>query len=107
VRVNGFLLAAGEHVVAAGHGEPNTRLDAFYVTSSSTEVPGLAPAAVSPTACDVNGDLSVNVVDVQLEVNQALGAEPCVSDINGDGLCNVVDVQRVVNAALGGACVSP
>jgi len=50
---------------------------------------------------------ATNVVDVQLEVNQALGVAPCASDINKDGQCNVIDVQRVVNAALGGACVSP
>jgi hypothetical protein len=46
------------------------------------------------------------VLDVQLEVNMALGAIPCTGDINKDGACNVIDVQRVVNAALGGACVT-
>ena len=59
------------------------------------------------SACDVNGDGSTNVVDVQLEVNQALAMTSCTADINKDGMCNVIDVQRVVNAALGGACVSP
>jgi len=63
--------------------------------------------AAQPSACDVNGDGSTNVVDVQLQVNQALGIVACTSDINRDGACNVIDVQRVVNAALGGACVSP
>jgi hypothetical protein len=59
--------------------------------------------------CDVNGDGSTNVVDVQQNVNTALGITACTStyDMNKDGLCNVIDVQRVTNAALGGQCVSP
>jgi hypothetical protein len=57
---------------------------------------------ISP--CDVNGDGVVNVVDVQLEVNMALGIGPCT---NPSGTCTVVSVQRVVNAALAGSCVSP
>ena len=61
----------------------------------------------SGSTCDVNQDGSTNVVDVQLEINQALGVASCKSDFNKDGRCNVTDVQRVVNAVLGGACVSP
>jgi len=53
-------------------------------------------ATPPPTACDVNRDGTMNVLDVQLEVNQALGITPCTSDINQDGQCNVIDVQRVV-----------
>jgi hypothetical protein len=66
-----------------------------------------APPPPSGSACDVNGDSVTNVVDVQQEVNQALGIASCKADINKDGQCTVVDVQRVVNAALGGQCVSP
>ena len=57
------------------------------------------------SACDVNRDWSTNVADVQLQVNQALGAAACASDLNRDGSCNVADVQRDVNASLGGPCV--
>jgi hypothetical protein len=59
--------------------------------------------------CDVNQDGTINVVDVQLEINAALGMTACaqVYDIDKDGLCNIVDVQRVIAAALGGPCVSP
>jgi hypothetical protein len=57
--------------------------------------------------CDVNTDGTTNVSDVQLSVNQAVGAAICnTADINIDRSCNVVDVQRVVNAALGGQCVT-
>jgi hypothetical protein len=59
-----------------------------------------------PSACDLNGDLSTNVSDVQQCVNQAIGTAACsTGDITKDGTCNVVDVQRTVNAALGGPCV--
>jgi hypothetical protein len=54
--------------------------------------------------CDVNNDGQTTVVDVQLEVNMALGISPCT---NASGTCTVVSVQRVVNAALGGQCVNP
>jgi len=62
-------------------------------------------AGAPPRSCDVNSDGSVNVVDVQVSVNQAVGVSACgTGDINGDSACNVVDIQRVINAALGGAC---
>jgi hypothetical protein len=74
-------------------------------TGSGTPPP---PPPPPTSACDVNGNGSVNVTDVQLCANQAVGAASCGSgDINQDGQCTVIDVQRVVNAALGGACVSP
>ena len=57
------------------------------------------------SACDVNLSGATNVVDVQLQVNQAMGVAACTSDLNRDGVCNVIDVQRDVNAALGGPCV--
>jgi hypothetical protein len=66
----------------------------------TTLPPGLAP-------CDLNGDGSINVADLQLEVNMTIGVAPCTVDINNDGVCNVIDVMRVMNAALGGQCVSP
>ncbi len=58
------------------------------------------------SACDVNGDGSVNVLDVQFSVNTALGMSSCTPafDLNGDGRCDLVDVQRVITASLGGVC---
>ena len=58
--------------------------------------------ATSP--CDLNSDGSVNVLDVQLMVSQALGTTACTNRLDGAAACDVIDVQRVVNAALGGAC---
>jgi hypothetical protein len=64
----------------------------------------LQGGTLPPSPCDVNGDGTINVADVQLEVNMALGINPCT---NASGTCTVVSVQRVVNAALGGQCVNP
>jgi hypothetical protein len=61
--------------------------------------------AQSQSACDLNGDSTVNVADVQLSVNMTLGLVPCTADIAGLGVCNVVTVQRVVNTVLGGTCM--
>jgi hypothetical protein len=55
--------------------------------------------------CDLNQDGVVNVTDVTLATNMALGLSSCTATIKGTGGCNVVTVQRVVDAALpGGSC---
>lgn len=59
---------------------------------------------INALSCDVNGDGSVNVADVQAIINQSLGAIPAVDDLNQDGVVNVVDVQTVINALLGRGC---
>jgi len=56
-------------------------------------------------SCDLNNDGVVNVLDVQLATNQALGYATCGSaDLIGSGQCTVVDVQRVISASLGASC---
>jgi hypothetical protein len=66
------------------------------------QMPGYAAAS----ACNLNNDGTVNVLDVQLAVNMSLGLIPCTANINGPGQCRVTTVQRVVNAALGGSCIT-
>lgn len=69
-------------------------------TSFQATITYTAPPNPLPT--DVNADGQTDVTDVQLAVNQALGAAACGSgDMDGDGSCSVTDVQRIVNAALG------
>jgi hypothetical protein len=55
--------------------------------------------------CYVNGNLAVNVSNVQLIVNQALGVAPAVDDLNGDRVVNVIDVQ-IISAAVGLGCAA-
>jgi hypothetical protein len=60
----------------------------------------------SVSACDLNGDGAVNVVDVQLATNMDLGLQPCTANIDGSDVCNPIVVQQVVNAALTGQCTT-
>jgi hypothetical protein len=71
-------------------------------------------AAANPVAqtfavlslCDLNRDRSTNVADVQMIVNQVLGAAPPTGDLDHSGSVNVVDVQTVINAALVLGCAA-
>ena len=58
------------------------------------------------SACDLNFDGVISVLDAQLAVNMSLGTTPCTANVNGQGVCEVTTIQRVVNAALGGPCVT-
>jgi hypothetical protein len=63
------------------------------------------PPPPATMTCDLNGDGQVNVLDVQIAINQAMGTLPCTSaDLQQIGQCTVIGVQRVVNASLGGTC---
>jgi len=66
------------------------------------------PATIQAQAlngCDLNSDGAVNILDVQLATNMALGLAPCTANIAGAGVCNPVVVQGIENAALTGKCV--
>lgn len=61
--------------------------------------------AGAANACDLNGSGSLNINDIQISINQAVGAAPCTNaDLNKDGTCNVIDVQLLVNGVLSGVC---
>jgi hypothetical protein len=47
-------------------------------------------------SCDVNGDGATNVVDVQLQINAALGTNACAFQD--------IDAKRVISTALGSTC---
>jgi hypothetical protein len=71
---------------------------ALLTVSTSTIIP---PPPPPTSACDLNGDGQVNILDVQREVNMVLQVIPCTN------ACTVASVQRIVNASLGGTCVAP
>ena len=55
-----------------------------------------------PSRCDLNGDGSVNVTDLQSEVNAILtGSTSSAYDINRDTLVNILDAQVLANVILG------
>jgi hypothetical protein len=96
--VNGAWLDGGKQYAQ------NYRWSAKYL---QWRVLGAQPAGQpSPlVSCDLNADGHVNVLDVQLATNQALGTAACsTGDLNGDGQCTIVDVMRVVSSTLGAAC---
>ena len=91
-------LARGRYCI--GVAANNSNDPAFLLTFDT-------PVYAAPS-CDLNGAPSgaVNVADVQLIINEALGLAPTVNDLNGDGVVNVADVQIEINAALGLGCAA-
>ena len=55
-------------------------------------------------ACDINQDGVVNVLDVQLMVDEALGTRSPSNDLDGDKVAGVADIQIDSNAALHLGC---
>jgi hypothetical protein len=86
------LAATTGNVVVTVGGVPSNEL-LFSMTPSSGAI-----------ACDINGDGSINVSDVQLVINEVQGISPAVHDLNHDGALTVADVQIVINAVLGRGC---
>jgi len=60
---------------------------------------GISSSWAQSTPCDLNNDGVVNVVDVQLAVNMALGATPCTV-----GSCDASLPILVQTASLTGVC---
>ena len=61
-------------------------------------------ATITTLGCDINADGSVNVQDVQVVINEAMGMSLAVHDFNQDGAVNIIDVQKMINAAFGSGC---
>jgi hypothetical protein len=80
------------------------------ITGADFEAVDVSPMMINANSaqagtCDLNDDGVVNVVDVQMEINAALGLRACgAGDLNGDGVCDATDVQRIEQALLGQGC---
>jgi hypothetical protein len=68
--------------------------------ASSTASFKAASSKATYSACDLNKDGAVNVIDVQLATNMNLGLQPCAANIAGPGVCSSLVVQQVQKAAL-------
>jgi hypothetical protein len=88
-------LGVGPHTLTARYGGDTTSLGS---TSNSIAL------FVNSPACDLTHVGGATVGDVQTIIDQALGTVRAVNDLNGDGAVNVVDVQIEINAALGVGC---
>lgn len=63
--------------------------------------------AQNPTACDLNGDGSINITDVTLAESMALGQTQCTSIIESNpSKCTIISIQRVYNASQGNPCIT-
>jgi hypothetical protein len=53
---------------------------------------------------DVNGDLEVNIADVNVAIDMILGGNGSTpaADVNGDGEINIADINAVIDIILGG-----
>jgi hypothetical protein len=51
---------------------------------------------------DLNGDGTINILDVIIMVNIILGVEPesALADVNGDGVVNILDIVQEINLIL-------
>ncbi len=69
----------------------------------TTCVPGTIRAVGN--RCDLNGDGSAGIADIQTLINMVLGITPPTpqGDLNGDGAVTVADIQMLVNVVWGTA----
>jgi hypothetical protein len=103
-------LASSSPAIATGSNVLVPSFDAYGAAFSPLSptmgaISGLTTAVLF-SKCDLNQDGVVNVLDVQLATDQAIGATTCgTADLEGNGQCTAIDVNRVGAAALGGPCV--
>jgi hypothetical protein len=86
--------AGGPYNVSAAAG-------GLSVTFALTNSPSSGPAF---SLCDVNQDGTTSVLDVQREINEALGVGSAVNALHQSGIVNIVDVQIVIDALLELGC---
>jgi hypothetical protein len=58
------------------------------------------------TVCDVKQAGATTVADIQQMIDEALGVMPPANDLNNDKVVNVVDIQIGMNSALGNGCTA-
>lgn len=89
------LSTAGSYTLTA-----NFAGDAGRVASSASQ--SFCVLSSDNLSCDVNGDGSINALDVVAVINQFLGLQTWPrADVNGDGVVNALDVVKVINCVLG------
>jgi hypothetical protein len=108
VPVHVSLVASGSGVAVSISNAASAPGQAAITSSAGTlffTYPSTSTTGSSTSACDLNHDGVVNVLDVQISINQVIGTAPCTNaDLIGSGVCTVVDVQRVINAVNTGVC---
>ena len=89
--------------VSVGNNAPGSASLGVTVVNGSNQIT-FSGSLTIVSACNVTLGGSATVADVQREINEALGLMAPLNDLNGDGKVNVLDVQIVLNAAMGMGC---
>jgi large repetitive protein len=90
--------------VSSGAASPLVNVASVTGGGSATSPSFSDTTIIAPFTCIVTGGQTPGAADVQSFLKQALGISPPTFDLNSDGAVNLVDVQIVVNAALGKGC---
>jgi thermitase len=89
----------------ASCGEYVNNASAMATNSASGLASATIGVQCGSSACAVTGDQLTSVLDVQRMINEALGVvAPPLNDLNSDGVVNVADIEIVINSALGRGC---
>jgi hypothetical protein len=75
------------------------------VSGDFSSIIGSDITTIVPLTCTFTGGARSTAADVQMMVNEALGIYPPAFDLNGDGSVNIVDIQAVVRDAVRDACI--
>ncbi|MCF0181645.1 MAG: hypothetical protein HUK11_05255, partial [Muribaculaceae bacterium] len=97
------FLNSGQHTFMSGTVLINLSAARAFFNAAN---PGVALASIGNDLGDVNGDGSVNVIDMNLVINAILAGAGNTSlqgreDVNGDGEINIIDVNAIINIILG------
>jgi hypothetical protein len=99
ILLNGVALAGVSPMTVGADGT------LFFAASAGSYSISLQTAAAPPSACDLNGDGLVNVLDAQIAANIQDGTTACPSvQLGSSGSCNIT-LAKIVDAALGKGCV--
>lgn len=93
------------HMVTASPGTYSAQWNAGHSGTFASSTASFR-AANSLNACDLNGDMAVNIIDTQLATNMYLGLRTCTANIAGAGVCSPLVVQQITNAAFTGVCTT-
>jgi hypothetical protein len=91
--------------VGSNAASPLTNVAIVSGGGSATSQSASDVTTVVPFTCTFTGGTTPTVADVQMIVNEALGIYPAEFDLNGDGSINVLDIQIVIVAALSASCI--
>jgi len=75
--------------------------DAYYLPAAA-----VSQSFLVASLCDLDMKGSVTAGNVQTIINEALGVKQAVHDMSGDGVVNVFDVQIEIDAAVGWGCTA-